>query len=187
MRLAIFLVLGCFTMTTPHAATAETIHLFPYDALACMESGLDTLQVDGCSQVFVRTVGRVSWPPLEIPGPVTISVLAYRDYYTSFPTYLAIRDHQAAGPCTTLLAEKLTVLEISGVGSSQCGVWESIGPVNLSDLEGLGSGSFFSFQLLSFFDPYSDTGSPGIAEIRITPEEVQLEQNSWSQIRLLYR
>jgi hypothetical protein len=76
-------------------------------------------------------------------------------------------------------------------GLYQCGgIWESVGPIDLSTNFGIPLGTRYLVQAVGLLDAFSYWGSTGLACIRVTTEtttDVPSESpTSWGRVKLLY-
>jgi hypothetical protein len=159
----------------------------------CAESPLDTLNIFGqyCT-TFVQFVGRLAFPPLVNRGPVTISVLTRASQSTTFPLYVEIRGHTGGDPmeCTTLTAGNL-VLVAQGLPQQCEGVWETVGPLDLTQ-NGIPLGTTYHIQLVGFrFSRLgSSYGSTGVSCVRVTSSASNpsaVAAAAWGGVKALYR
>ena len=163
----------------------------------CSEAPLDTILTRGpggdfgCGQEFYKIIGRVAFPLLVNQGPVTISVLTLApSAYARYPLYVEIRPHVPGDPsnCTTLLAGTL-VLEAQGFPTQCGGVWETIGPLDLTQ-RGIALGATYHIQVVGFRELMTGYHSTGLACIRLTSavrERAPVALNAWGRIKQLYR
>ena len=153
------------------------------DGVFCTES--EVTQVDtSCGQDFFFSRGRVSTPPLLAVGPITVGVQTRVVGQSHIiPVYVEIA---RVPECrTTGVYVHYTVLVARG--SETCGgVWESIGPIDLSRYVLLGE--LYTIQL-TFFDadvvPFAR--SVALSCVQVTSHPTALHSSSWSRAKTLYR
>lgn len=152
----------------------------------CAEAPFDTLETNGmdCGQTFRIIQGRVAFPPLVNVGPVTIRVRTY-GYPATTPLYVEVRGPNRGGlGCTTVLAASL-VLIAYGFPTQCGGVWESIGPIDLTR-NGIPFGTEYHVQLEGFREYGGQTVAVScIQVVRDTTSAVAAV--SWGGLKRLYR
>src|SRR5262245_35947934 len=148
-----------------HAQPSELQSCFE-DGSYCAESQLDTLAIS-CGTVFRQFVGRVAFPPLVNRGPVTIAVRTVRAPGTPFPLYAEVRGHISDEPttCTTMLAGSV-VFVAQGIVQQCGGVWETVGPIDLTQ-NGVLLGGIYHVQLVGFYDPTINQGTVAVACVEV--------------------
>ena len=161
------------------------------DGSYCSETPLDTLASLGlaCGEDFHVFVGRVAFPPLINRGPITIAVKSLSPhFYYRYPLYVEIVGRLPTDPpvCTTFLAGAL-VLVTQGLPTQCGGVWESIGPLDLTQ-SGIPLGSLYHIQVVGFRDLGSGYRSCGLACVTVRAEPTSaVALAGWGFVKQLYR
>lgn len=183
--------LGVLALATVLGSTRAAADL-PVEMLSCFEEGtycaeapFDTLETYGndCGQTFRVVHGRVAFPPLRNAGPVTIRVRTYSGPATA-PLYVIVRGPSRGGlGCTTYLAGSLVL--ISYGFPTQCGgVWESVGPIDLTR-NGVPAGTEYHVQLEGFRGYGGRSSAVACVQV-IRDSTTAVEDISWGNIKRLY-
>lgn len=134
--------------------------------------------------------GTVGDPPARQSGPITISVLTMSPYVnTTYPLFVGIspRSNTQDLGCTTRLAMNLTLVA-QGLPLQCGGVWETLGPIDLSRL-GAPLGATYHVQLEGYRDLFGGFSSARIACLRVTTEQQgsSVGELAWSRVKSLYK
>jgi len=169
------------------------LHAQPSELLSCFEPGsfcseapMDTLETYGmnCGRTFRILAGRVGFPPLVNIGPVTIRVLTYGRPSTA-PLYVEIRgQREPVVGCTPDLAGALVF--IARGFPWQCGgVWESIGPLDLTQV-GVPLGSEYHVQLIGFSGSYIQSVAVACVEVVGPGATSPVRPVTWEIVKRIY-
>lgn len=169
------------------AAGAQPTELFSCfePGTFCSEAPFDTLETYDmdCGQTFKIIQGRVAFPPLRNLGPVTIRVRTYGRPATT-PLYVEVRGPNRAGlGCTTVLAGSL-VLIAYGFPTQCGGVWESIGPIDLTRT-GVPMGEEYHVQLEGFREYGGQTVA--VSCVEVTRGTTPVSAVTWGNMKRTYR
>jgi len=154
------------------------------DGGICSETA-EVLVDSSCGEVFMSYRGRLSLPPIQNTGPVTIAVQTRRaSLLTAFPVYVEIA---TANGDTCETGAGSVVLEAQG--TQQCGgIWESIGPIDLAP-HSISPGGWYRVQLEFFAGPPHDgvfRSSVGVSCVRVTMDVSPVRGATWSFVKMVY-
>jgi hypothetical protein len=151
---------------------------------ACFETS--TAPIDsGCGADFEAARGRVSWPPLEHVGPVTISVQTMGTNSAILPLYIEV---SSVFPDGTECRPAPGLVVLVARGTTECGgTWESVGPIDLRR-SGVPLGTNYSI-VATFFrtSPGSTIQTIGLRCIRVTTAQSPVSGTLWGSVKRLYR
>ena len=179
-----------FAHTIVPAAAAQSVGFATCFGVGeyCAEAPLDTVDTfgNGCGRTFWGINGRVSFPYLTNQGPITISLLSY-SLAATFPVYVEVRNRATQSVCTTLTAGYL-VLVAQGIPSQCGGVWEAVGPIDLTGL-GIPLGTDYLVQLVGYrgINPSRSSAAVACVEVRSGATTSVVRDNRWGHVKMLYR
>ena len=182
------LALIALVLTTgfPHEAGAQATDLYtclerggliPY----CAEARTGGLTNLDCDRNYAFYRGRIAWYPLRCVGPITIEINAAAHLSNRYPLYIEIVP-LGSSPC--LDPGYVVMIARGGFG---CDPWESIGPLDITQIVPLGSS--YAVQVVFFNSRDGILESPGLDCIRVTAYPVPSALNlvTWARVKKLYR
>lgn len=139
-----------------------------------------------CGVDFYFFHGRISTPPLRALGPVTIAVnTRVVNTHYRYPVYVEIVWTPECAPADSVYTRTL-VMVVHGLPACG-GVWESIGPFELSPRY-VPYGELYTIQLtLLEGDPPPFLRSVAVSCLRVTAESVGVADITWSRAKALYQ
>lgn len=177
----------------PSAGSADTLELESYFGPGeyCSEQPIQDFALQAgqdCGQRFYQINGRLSFPLLVNHGPIRIEVRTIApDTRTRFPLFVGYLPRTLTGDlgCTTVLAARF-LFTSDGVPAQCGGIWESIGPFDLSQV-GVPVGERYHVQLEGLDD--IGGGSTAIAGIRVTTvtDVLGIRPVEWGAFKQIYR
>ena len=140
-------------------------------------------RANSCGIPFFSYRGRVRLPTLVADGPISISVNALvDDFVADLPVYVEIVRVADSSTCGLGAAAVIAAVVLTARGSWKCGVWETVGPINV----GVARGEFYRIQL-EFFDA-AGSRSLSVSRVRIVEHDVtRTETTSWGEVKRLYQ
>ncbi|HZM17083.1 MAG TPA: hypothetical protein VFE28_13860 [Candidatus Krumholzibacteria bacterium] len=181
-----FVVRLLFTTLLCTAGIAQNteLHSCLPDTSACVES--EGVPVSSCG-VFWFHRGYVSWAPLRAVGPITIALETYdgSSFGNVLPLYVEIKGYADSLGCTPEGAGQ--VIFITRSLDTCGGVWESVGPVEITRFTPLGSFYRIQVAFLQAYPPHWDIRSPALRCIRVTVAPDAIASTSWSNLKILFR
>jgi hypothetical protein len=124
---------------------------------------------ESCGQTFYYYRDRISWPPLVNVGPVTISISAWTPQ-EDLPLFVEVRSQSAGAPPDVCPGKYYADAVLIAHGSSQCGVFESVGPLDLTRLGiPLGTRYYVVVEFFEYLPSPQQLRSPGFGCINVTP------------------
>jgi hypothetical protein len=153
----------------------------------CSEAPMDTIETYGlnCGRNFLISMGRVAFPPLVNVGPVTIRVLTYGRSSTA-PLFVEIRgQREPIVGCSPYLAGAL-VLIAHGFPWQCGGVWESVGPIDLTR-SGVPLGTEYHVQVVSFSGWSIQSVAVACVEVIADSIPSPTRLATWDAVKRIYR
>jgi len=123
------------------------------------------------------------------PGrrPITIALETYdgSSFGNVLPLYVEIKGYADSLGCTPEGAGQ--VIFITRSLDTCGGVWESVGPVEITRFTPLGSFYRIQVAFLQAYPPHWDIRSPALRCIRVTVAPDAIASTSWSNLKILFR
>ena len=179
---------------------------YPTDVLRCLEGEFPPwpggcydlggpLAVDICSydpplaRYYTRWFGRLALFPLQCAGPITVAVETASRVDTRFPLYVVVVPipmdiNLWNGGCGDIPGYVVQI--IYGHFGVPCGVWDEVGPVDITAVVPIGS--LYALRLRSFGSP---TGhSPAVNCVQVTAHPVDptpVAPTTWGHVKALFK
>ena len=191
-----------WALAQPTGASAQ----YPTDLHRCLDGGFPgwptgcvdvegALLIDFCSEdppvarYYSQWFGRLAFFPLQCAGPITVAVETASRTSNRFPLYVEVVPIPNDSREWYRICEDLpgyVVQIVYGHFGVPCGVWDEVGPVDITTV--IPVGSLYALQLRSFG---SATGySPGVNCVRVTAQPVDntpVASTTWGLVKALYR
>jgi hypothetical protein len=190
-------VVVLWALALPIGASAQPTDLFicmpPYSP-TCFQGGGARTVADFCStnpptaRVFLNFFGRVAWYPLRCVGPITVAVETTSPPDVRYPLYVEIVPLRGPADfpyvCGNLPGNLVQI--VYGHYGILCGVWDEVGPMDITRIVPLGS----LYALRLYFFAREDGFSPAVGCVRVTAHPADTTAavpSTWGRVKALYK
>ena len=136
--------------------------------------------------LFAIFVGYVAWYPLQSVGPITVALETASLPGTRYPIYVEVVPLEGLGDYRVCDSAGSVVATVYGHNYDPCGIWDEIGPVDITTAVPIGS--FYAIRL--YFPGHWRGFAPAFLCLRVTAHPVETTRvapTSWGLVKALYK